>query len=309
MHNSISYFIPAYNCENTIEESIDSIMVGNFESGDELVIVNDCSTDLTSEVLLRAKEKYPEILIINHYRNKGGSSARNTAIENSNNDLLFCLDSDNVLEPNSICSLKNYLIDNNADAASFQHQHYFSETTLDIQYTWTLPKGETPLSDFLNGSNTPAQHGNYLFTKKSWCKVNGYSEGVGALDTWTFGLKQAIMNSKFIVLEHTHYFHRLQNTSYYINDAHKKMWTVSLKIMFALLPYFDRIDEKFVSYMFKNKYNWFYNLHKRPIILVDTVSKLRYYDIVQDKLYLSVYPRQSMYRRMINKILRLIKFE
>src|SRR3982751_5308900 len=105
----ISFFIPAYNCAKTIAESVDSIMETNFADGDELIIVNDFSSDDISSILQELKKKYPAITIIDHKRNKGGAAARNTAVENAKNEFLFCLDSDNVLAPLSIEPLKKYL--------------------------------------------------------------------------------------------------------------------------------------------------------------------------------------------------------
>ncbi|MBC7401140.1 MAG: glycosyltransferase, partial [Mucilaginibacter sp.] len=72
--NNISFFIPAYNCSDTITESVDSIMETNFMPGDELIIANDCSTDNTVDVLSILKIKYPVINILTHKRNKGGAA-------------------------------------------------------------------------------------------------------------------------------------------------------------------------------------------------------------------------------------------
>lgn len=307
MKNSISFFIPAYNCEHTVEESIRSILDTNFDTDDELIIVNDCSSDQTEAVLNRCQQAYPFIKVIHHSRNKGGAAARNTAVENAKNELLFCLDSDNVLDINTILPLKKYLLDQHADAASFEEQLFFSKSTKEIHYTWKLPVGTVPLAHFLNGNNTPGQHGNYLFTKQSWLKAGGYAEGVGALDTFTFGLRQAITGAKFVVLERTQYFHRLQDTSYYINDAHKKMWSVPLKITLALMPFFNRIDEKFIDHMFENKYTWFYDLEKRPIILVSEDSKAGFYNQLQEKIENKVYPKTSLLRKGYNKLIKTLK--
>ena len=46
-NSKISFIIPAYNCADTLVESIESIFDGNFEDGDEVIIVNDASTDKT----------------------------------------------------------------------------------------------------------------------------------------------------------------------------------------------------------------------------------------------------------------------
>lgn len=307
----ISFFIPAYNCSKTITEAVVSIMETNFNAGDELIIVNDCSTDDTPDVLALLKERYNKINIITHSRNKGGAAARNTAIENAGNELLFCLDSDNVLAAKSIPALKKYLIDNNADVASFQHQHYFLNDKYDPEYTWSLPAGDFPLQNYLKGENTPGQHGNYLFTKQSWQNAKGYAEGTGALDTWTFGLRQAITGAKIIVLEDTFYYHRLDyENSYWMRDAEANLWSVSLKATQALLPFFDIIDEKYITYMLgKGRYIWFYKLKKAPIKLVDRDAKKIFYNQLQLHTHQAIYPKATLLKRAINKLKRVLVYD
>jgi glycosyltransferase involved in cell wall biosynthesis len=307
--SNISFFIPAYNCSKTIEESVDSIMETNFGNGDELIIVNDASTDHTSTILNELKEKYPEIIIIDHARNKGGAAARNTAAENAKNELLFCLDSDNVLAPSSITPLKIFLTENRADVASFQYQHFFLNDKYKPEYIWSLPEGEISLQSYLKRENTPGQHGNYLFTKKSWQNAKGYAEGTGALDTWTFGLRQAITGAKMLVLKDTHYYHRLDYAnSYWMRDAEANLWSVSVKVTYALFPFFDIIDEKFLRYMLgSGRYYWFYNLKKKPLKLVSKNTKEEFYAKLQRKTKDFIYPKTSLVNRTINKLKRKVR--
>ena len=303
---NISFFIPAYNCAKTVAESVESILETNFIEGDELIIVNDCATDNTAEVLAELKKKYPNIQVITHKRNKGGAAARNTAVENAKNELLFCLDSDNVLAVNSIKPLKHYLLTTKADVASFQHQHFFSEDKSKPYYIWTLPSGYFDNNIYYNGGNTPGQHGNYLFTKSSWTKAKGYAEGSGALDTWTFGLRQAITGAKKAVLADTFYYHRLDNNSYWMKDAESNIWSVSIKVTYALFPFFDTLDEKFLEYMLGDgKYYWYYNLKKQPIkLLAETETKEAFYKDLHQKVYNFVYPKTTIWERIIKKIKR-----
>jgi glycosyltransferase involved in cell wall biosynthesis len=281
-------------------------METNFANGDELIIVNDFSNDNTASILSNLKIKYPQIILIAHGRNKGGAAARNTAVENAKNELLFCLDSDNVLAPSSIKPLKKYLTDNKADAASFQHQHYFLDDKNKPEYTWSLPEGEFALHSYLHGENTPGQHGNYLFTRQSWLNAKGYAEGTGALDTWTFGLRQAITGAKIIVLKDTYYFHRLDYAnSYWMRDAEANLWSVSEKAAYSLYPFFDIIDEDFIKYMLgKGRYSWFHNLKKKPLKIVEKDAKKEFYAKLHQKTVNSVYPKTSIFRRVINKIKR-----
>ena len=305
--SGISFFIPAYNCAKTIAEAVDSIMETNFANGDELIIVNDYSTDTTAEILKSLKEKYSVINIIDHKRNKGGAAARNTAVENAGHELLFCLDADNVLEASSIASLKKYLSGNSADVASFQYQHYFLNDKLKPEYIWSLPAGEFNTESYMKGENTPGQHGNYLFTKQSWINAKGYAEGTGALDTWTFGLRQAITGAKMVVLKDTFYYHRLDSeNSYWMRDAEANLWSVSVKAAYALFPFFDRIDEKYLDYMLgSGRYTWFHNRDKKPIQLVAEGSKDRFYNALQLKSIKAIYPKPSIFKRAINKLKRI----
>jgi glycosyltransferase involved in cell wall biosynthesis len=307
---NISFFIPAYNCADTIAESVESIMSGNFANGDELIIVNDCATDNTGDVLLALKAQYPIINIITHKRNKGGAAARNTAVENATNDLLFCLDSDNLLVSASVGSLKNYLLAMNADVASFQYQHFFSDDKQKPDYKWSLPEGVFDASHYYIGENTPGQHGNYLFTKQSWLNAGGYAEGSGALDTWTFGLRQAITGAVAVILKDTFYYHRLDHsTSYWMRDAETNLWSVSIKATHALYPFFDRIDEKYLNYMLgKGRYTWFYMRKHKPLKLVSKKSKDKFYKELHKKVVSCIYPKTTLFKRGTNKIKRILGY-
>jgi len=266
---AISFFMPAYNCAATVAESVESIMSTNFSEGDELIIVNDCSTDNTASVLKALGEQYPAITVIEHKRNKGGAAARNTGVENANNELVFCLDSDNVLEKNSIAPLKEFLIAQNADVACFCELHYFSDSTATIDETWYYEPGVFTINDLLRGKLAPGGSGNYLFTKNSWLKANGYTEDLGALDTWSFGFKQLMENCKMIVLPGSYYFHRRGHDSYYMRDAWNKRRSVSLRLIKLIINYIDRIYPADVDYIFskKGRFTWFEHLEERPIRL------------------------------------------
>jgi glycosyltransferase involved in cell wall biosynthesis len=264
---SISFIIPAFNCSNTIVETIESIMDGNFEKGDEVVICNDNSSDETEDVLNKLKFKYSDITIINHLRNKGGAAARNTAVENTKNNLLFCIDSDNILVRNSVAKLKEFLINSGADIAAFQELHYFSDSRDYITHKWIFKEGQTGLSDYLSGSIVPGASGNYMFTKNSWHRAGGYPEDAGALDAWGFGFRQVATDSIMKVMPNSHYFHRYGHESYWVRDSKKgKISLTALQIIFPFLHLFLEADINFILNQ-KHRYNWFENLEKKPVRL------------------------------------------
>ncbi|MHA1380659.1 MAG: glycosyltransferase [Candidatus Helarchaeota archaeon] len=281
---NISFFIPAYNSENTIKEAVESIFDNNFETGDELIIVNDKSEDNTQKVINELKQKYPFIKCFNHIRNKGGAAARNTAVENAKNPILFCLDSDNILAPNSIKRLKQFLMYKGLDSACFKELHFFKEKKDNITHKWIFQSKLLKLKDYLSKHIIPGSSGNYMFTKESWIRAEGYPEFAGALDTWGFGLRQIATGSKMLAMSNSHYYHRYGYDSYLIRFSKKrKKSIIALQI---LIPFLDLIDERDVKYIFskKGRYIWYEKLRDRPIrVKVQNTNKMK--DIISHFLF------------------------
>ena len=273
---SISYLMPAYNCASTVEESVESIMDGNFVEGDELIITNDCSTDQTAEVLSRLQEKYPVMILIHHARNKGCSASRNTAADRAGNPLFFSLDSDNILLPSSVMELKRFLIEHKTDVASFGRLSYFKDKEKTITHEWVFGKGEVTLADHLSKKRVPGASGNYLFTKESWLRAGGYAEFAGGLDAWGFALRQLATGSKMMAMPDSSYLHRYGHDSLWVRDYKKgKTSLVALQI---LLPFIDQIAEEDVDYIMgpEGRYHWFEELEKRPVRVRGQLPNLRY---------------------------------
>lgn len=271
----LSFVIPAYNCQDTISESIESIFIDNFSFGDEVIVVDDASTDSTLEVLGKLKIKYPQIKILKHKINKGSAAAgRNTAIEQAENELIFCLDSDNILEPNSISNLKEYLIKSNADIAAFGEIHFFKRDVQNVEKIWFLFNEITILDNINCAKRTPCSSGNYLFTKESWLKSGRYNESIGgAYDSWAFGMKQLFHGFKMVTLSNTFYYHRYGYESTFILENRKLK--PSLIVLQVLIPYLDLFNEKDVKYILnKGRYTWFEDIQNRKIRLKKSKSGL-----------------------------------
>ncbi|MBR4983270.1 MAG: glycosyltransferase [Lachnospiraceae bacterium] len=76
----ISVVLTSYNSERFIEKSIDSILNQTYTNY-ELIIVDDCSTDLSWEKICKYKEKYPHIITVRHEYNWGSGIVAD-AVEN-----------------------------------------------------------------------------------------------------------------------------------------------------------------------------------------------------------------------------------
>lgn len=106
----ISVVIPCYNSEKYIEETIDSVLNQSFKDF-ELIIVNDGSTDSTSEILKKHTKKSNKISIIN-IENSGPEIAFLQGILSSNANLIARIDSDDLMLKNRLEVQFNYLLQN-----------------------------------------------------------------------------------------------------------------------------------------------------------------------------------------------------
>lgn len=264
----ISFVIPAFNCARTLREAVESIYSGNFTKEDETIIVDDASTDKTLPIAKLLQKKYPNIHIYRHHYNKGSAAAgRNTAIENSKNDLIFCLDADNILSQSSIPKLNEYMFQRKADVAALGELHYFKKSIQKVTHKWTFKKRVT-LVDYLKDNKSPGASGNYLFSKQTWLKAGRYNESVGgAYDSWIFGFCQLASGAHMVTMPNSLYYHRYGYESTFVKESQKK--NSSLVILQGIFPFIDVISEKDIDYIMSPdaKYTWFENLKNRPITL------------------------------------------
>lgn len=93
----ISVVMPAYNAENYIVESIDSILNQTF-SDFEFIIVNDGSTDNTGEITQQYAAQDKRIRIL-HTKHVGVGMARNAGVEMARYDWIATMDADDVALP------------------------------------------------------------------------------------------------------------------------------------------------------------------------------------------------------------------
>jgi len=103
----VSIIIPVYNVAPYVTESIKSALNQDFRSI-EYVIVNDCSTDNSIELInaeIEKNDRFKDITIINREKNGGLSTARNTGLENAHGEYVFFMDSDDEISSDCISLL------------------------------------------------------------------------------------------------------------------------------------------------------------------------------------------------------------
>lgn len=98
----ISVVMPCYNAETFVGLTIESVIKQSFENW-ELIIVDDCSTDRTRDVVNSYMESDSRILMITLRRNTGApAKPRNIGIRASKGSMIALLDADDIWHPKKL---------------------------------------------------------------------------------------------------------------------------------------------------------------------------------------------------------------
>jgi len=97
----LTIIIPAYNEINTIQEIIDKIF--NIKINKQIILVDDCSSDGTKEVITRNKNKIDKIIF--HDFNRGKGAAIKSAQEFVQGEYVVIQDADLEYDPEDLNSL------------------------------------------------------------------------------------------------------------------------------------------------------------------------------------------------------------
>ena len=107
----LSVVMPAYNEEATVRSAIDAVLASPWLA--ELVVVNDCSTDRTAEILDSLED--PRITVLHHGVNQGKGAALRTGFTHATADFVGVQDADLEYDPGEFGKLLAPLLDGNAD--------------------------------------------------------------------------------------------------------------------------------------------------------------------------------------------------
>ena len=148
----LSILIPVYNERTVVERSLALVLAAplpeNMER--ELVIVDDCSTDGTSEILKRVAGSNPSIRLFRHEVNQGKGAALRTAIGHASGDFCLVQDADLEYDPAEYEKLLRPLLDGRADAV-FGSRYLAGEPSRVLPY-WhsVINKGLTLVSNMFS---------------------------------------------------------------------------------------------------------------------------------------------------------------
>lgn len=137
---TISFIICTYNRAKYIYECLSRLAKNTEQTGWEIVLINNNSTDNTAAECERFERDYPQTAY--HYfmeTQQGLSFARNRGIVESHGDWVVFLDDDAMVESDYIVNLKHYLTQN-PEAAAFggKIEPFFEEGEPEWYSKWSM---------------------------------------------------------------------------------------------------------------------------------------------------------------------------
>lgn len=114
----LSVLIPVYNVRDYLAECVASVLEQAPDDGSvEVLLLDDCSTDGSSETIDQLRARWPgRLRLLQHDRNRGLSAARNTMLGAAQGEYIWFLDSDDKLLPGAIPALHQIVQAHGPDA-------------------------------------------------------------------------------------------------------------------------------------------------------------------------------------------------
>ncbi len=103
VRNMVSIIVPLYNAEGFLAICIESVLTQNHEHF-ELILINDGSTDRSSQICSYYAGKDRRVIVINT-TNSGPSHARNQGLLRAQGEFIFFLDADDSIKPGALALL------------------------------------------------------------------------------------------------------------------------------------------------------------------------------------------------------------
>lgn len=169
MQKKVSIIMGIYNCANTLEEAIESILTQTYQDW-ELIMCDDGSQDNTYEVATSFSKKYENIIVFQNERNMGLNYTLNRCLEKANGKYIARMDGDDISLPTRL-EKEVFFLD--------QHKEYAIVSTNMIYFDENGEWGKSNMLKFPQKEDlvkaTPFCHAPCMVRREAYEKVKGYS--------------------------------------------------------------------------------------------------------------------------------------
>lgn len=223
----ITIVAPAYNHELYIEDALSTVANQSYQNK-ELIVIDDVSTDSTSEIIERViskdsfKASFPGgITFIKHEKNMDAPYSLNEGARLAKGDYIAFINTDDKYDKNRLEVMMKALEDNSSEFA-FSTAKTIDGNGNEFDYLYFdevlgLIDKYPRINIALLESNVVLSTGNILMTKSLFEKAGGYDARYHYIHDWNFSQKCALLTEPVFVKD-TAYNYRLHG----LNTIQKK---------------------------------------------------------------------------------------
>lgn len=238
----VSIIIPVYNSENTIGETLESLLKQSYAYW-EAICVDDGSSDRGSEIIKQYSSKDERILFTRRASDpKGGSACRNIGAQMATGDYLIFLDSDDVLAPWCLENRVKFIENSDCDFVVFPIG-YFEDDVSRYSVTNNL-NSKNHILRFASGSPT-WQTMQPIYRKAIFEEIGRFDERFPRYQDVEFGIR-AMLQSKYLIVNDVEpdCYLRMFGNSGYITEIKAKQSILATFYLMDLLCKLNK-DGKF----------------------------------------------------------------
>ena len=244
----VSVIIPCFNNEQTIIETINSI-INQVYSYIEIIVVNDGSTDKSKEIVYDfiKKNETTNLILINQI-NSGPSKSRNSGSIKATGEYLLFLDADDIIDSNFISKCV-YCLEQNKDLNIVYTKAAYIGAR---QGNWNLPDFKLP--NFLIENCIPISA---LIRSDVFNKVGKFDENLNFIEDWELWIR--------IIMEYGG-VHQIPEVLFFYRKRFDKSSLTDDKNI-------DLIKDKSRLYIYNKHYNY-YKKYGYDIVTLTTTKKI-----------------------------------
>ena len=213
-----SVLIPAYNVPGIIERAIRSAAAQTFPPL-EILVIDDCSTDNTVEVVKALARDIPSIRLLSTPANGGPSAARNVGLRAAKGDWIALLDADDAWNPGRLKRLSEVASATSADFVADDLVMW--DAVADAQFKPSYfelpePQKQITLVDMFSADD------NFNFSKASFTLMKPifrrkfltehkleYNEDMKVGEDFTFYIENLFNGAKVILINEAYYIYSM----------------------------------------------------------------------------------------------------
>lgn len=243
----ISTIIPVFNAKKYLDKCLKSVLLQTYQNL-EIIVVDDCSTDGSCEVLEKYQERFSNIKLVFQKEHTNAGKCRNVGLKYATGEYVHFLDADDWLDPKAYeCVMKN-IGAKNIDVCVFQY-HTFDDKSAKSTGVVNVMTNQKQIVSFkqypyfLIGS--PVVPWNKLIKKSVIDQNNLMFDELYCANDRTFYFRLIKVARKILIIKDKLIFYRINNESSLIGSGRIKNFNCIFEAFESSLLEFASQKEKY----------------------------------------------------------------